>query len=156
LKEVDITRWNAKVNKLLEEYGPVVEKIVAYGNTKVAGAVIRNLSGPGVPYEIRTSKKTGKEYVKVSSMAGYYSSKLPVRRITGTLARAYQVKKSTPYLFMHLMNSGVAKYAKFVHEGTRFMKPRPYFKDAFDSNRQAILNYWNYQFILAMRKTGRA
>jgi len=133
LKEVDITRWNAKVNKLLEEYGPVVEKIVAYGNTKVSGAVARNLSG-----------------------GSYYPGKLPVRRVTGTLARAYQVKKSTPYLFMHLMNSGVAKYAKFVHEGTRFMKPRPYFKDAFDSNRQAILNYWNYQFILAMRKTGRA
>jgi len=131
--KVDISRWNKKVDKLLREYGPTIEKIVAYGNTKVSASVARNLSG-----------------------GSYYPGKLPVRRVTGTLARAYEIRKVTPYLFMHLMNSKVANYAKYVHDGTRYLKPRPYFKNAFSDNRVAIMNYWRYQFILEIRKTGRA
>jgi hypothetical protein len=131
---VDISRWNRKVDDLLREYGPTVAKIVAYANTRVAGAVAQNLSG-----------------------SAYYPGRLPVRRVTGTLARSYRVDPvNAPYLFMHRMDSSVANYAKFVHEGTRYLKPRPYFRNAFDSNRQAIMNYWRYQFILEMRRRGQA
>jgi len=149
--KVDISGWNKKVDKLLREYGPVVEKIVAYGNTKVSASVNKNLSGmsPGT----RTSK-SGRQYVVSSKY--YYPGKLPVRRITGTLARAYQISKVTPYLYLHKMNSNVANYARYVHDGTRYLKPRPYFKNAFTNNRVAIMNYWRYQFILEIRKTGRA
>ena len=131
--KVDIRGWNKKVNTLLKEYGPTVAKIVAYGNTKVAMAVNNNLRG-----------------------GSYYPGKLPVRLITGTLRRAYTVNRLTPYLFAHYMDQNIANYAKHVHYGTRFMKPRPYFKNAFDDNRQAIMNYWRYQFILETRKVGRA
>lgn len=133
MNAVDITRWNKKVDKLLKEHGPTVEKIVQWGNSKVSSSVIRNLSG-----------------------SQYFSGRLPVRRVTGTLARSYEISKVTPYLFVHRMNSSVANYAKFVHEGTRYMRKRPYFKSALDENRQAIMNYWRYQFILETRRTGRA
>lgn len=148
---VDITRWNKKVDLILKSYGPVIKKIVDFGNSRVAASVAKNLSGmsPGM-----WTAKSGKQYV-VSS-AGYYPGKLPVRRITGTLARAYQVRNVTEYLSAHFINSKVARYAKHVHEGTRFLKPRPYFKNAFDSNKTAILNYWNYQFIKEMRRIGQA
>ena len=130
---IDTRRWDAKVNTLLKEYGPTVEKIVKYGNTKVSLAVVKNLSG-----------------------SEYYPGKLPVRRVTGTLARAYHINMVTKYLFAHVMDSRVAKYARFVHDGTRYMKPRPFFKNAFSDNSQAIMNYWRYQFILETRKVGRA
>ena len=131
--KIDIRRWDKKVNTLLKNYGPTVEKIVAYGNTKVSRSVNRNLSG-----------------------GEYYPGKLPVTRVTGTLSRAYTIRKVTPYLFIHFMDSRVANYAGYVHDGTRYMKPRPYFKNGFNDNRQAIMNYWNYQFILDTRKVGRA
>lgn len=130
---IDITRWNKKVDALLKAYGPTVEKIVAYGNTKVGASVIKNLSG-----------------------STYIPGTLPVRRITGTLARSYRHQKITPYLYLHKMDSSIANYAAAVHEGRGHMPRRPYFKDAFDSNRTAIMNYWRYQFILETRKIGRA
>ena len=94
--------------------------------------------------------------VLLAPVVPYLSGKLPVRTVTGTLRRSYRVEKLTPYLFRHRMDSSVANYAKHVHEGTRYLKRRPYFRKAFDGNRQAIMNYWQYQFILEMRKTGRA
>ena len=130
---VDKSGWNAKYDELLRDYGSTVEKIVAYGNTKVSKSVIKNLSG-----------------------GEYYPGKLPVRRVTGTLARAYTIRMVTPYLFKHFMDYRVANYAAAVHEGTRYMKPRPYFRNAITDNKQAIMNYWRYQFILEIRKTGRA
>ena len=129
---VDTRKWNAKVNKLLKECGPTIAKIVAYGNTKVSTSVNKNLSG-----------------------SAYYIGKLPVVRRTGTLRRAYQVHMLTPHLFIHRMNSQIAEYAKFVHDGTRYLKPRPYFRNAFSDNKQAIMNYWKYQFIFKMREIGQ-
>ena len=73
--KVDIRGWNRKVKKLLKEYGPTVEKIVRYGNSKVSRAVDRNLRG-----------------------GSYFPGKLPVRLITGTLRRAYKINRITLYL----------------------------------------------------------
>jgi len=131
--KVDIRRWNKKVDKLLREYAPVVKKIVRYGNSKVSKSIDKNLRG-----------------------GSYYPGKLPVRLITGTLRRAYKARKLTPYLYAHYMDKSIANYAGFVHYGTKYLKPRPYFRNAFDSNKSVIMNYWRYQFILEMRKTGRA
>ena len=133
MNSVDTTGWNRKVNALLREYGPTVEKIVAYGNTKVSASVSKNLSG-----------------------SSYYVGKLPVVRRSGDLRRAYEVHKMTPYLFVHRMNSQIAEYAKYVHDGTRYLKRRPFFKNAFEVNKQAIMNYWKYQFLLKVRSIGTA
>ena len=133
LTHVDITRWNRKVKEVIADVGEELKKTLAYGNTKLAGAVTKNLAG-----------------------SAYYPGKLPVRRVTGTLARAYRVNKQTDYLYAHGMDRNVANYAVYVHYGTRYLKPRPYFKDAVNSQKPAILNYWRYQLILAARKKGQA
>jgi len=131
--KMDTRRWNAKVNNLLKEHGPTIEKIVKYGNTKVSKSVARNLSG-----------------------STYFPGKLPVRRVTGTLARAYEVRMVTPYLFAHFMNSSVANYAKYVHEGTRYLKPRPYFRNALNDNRQGIMAIRQAQAAEDLRKVIKA
>jgi len=130
---VDVLNWNRKVAKLLREYGPEVKKIVDYGNNKVGNSIAHNLSG-GI----------------------YMPGRLPVRRKTGDLFRAYQQKRITQYLYLHGMNSKVANYAKWVHEGTKRLLPRPYFQNAFDYSRMPIMHFWRATFLNSVRKTGRA
>ena len=126
-------RWNLKVKQLQKEIGPEITKTVLWGSTQLASAITKNLSG-----------------------TSYFPGKLPVKINTGTLRRAYQFKQISPFLMMHFMDPQIAEYAKFVHYGTKYMKPRPFFKNAVNERRQAIMNYFNYQIIKKTREIGRA
>lgn len=130
---VNATKWNRKVKQLQRELGPEITKTVLWGSTQLASAITKNLSG-----------------------TAYYSGKLPVKVNTGTLRRAYQVNKISPFLMVHFMDPKIAEYAKFVHFGTKYLKPRPFFKNAVNERRQAIMNYFKYQTLKKTREVGRA
>ena len=130
---VDVLNWNRKVAKLLREYGPEVKKIVDYGNNKLGGNIASNLSG-----------------------GSYTPGRLPVKRITGTLFRAYQQKAITPFLYLHFMNPRIANYAKYVRFGTKRMLPRPFGENAVNYAKMPIMHFWRATFLNSVRKTGRA
>lgn len=129
----EIIRLEQKIERLKKEMGPEITATVEWGSTQLEKAVDKNLAGDS-----------------------YYIGKLPVRAITGTLRRAYLVHRVSPFLMYHYFDAEIAYYAKYVHYGTKHLKPRPFFKAAIDERKPAITNYWNRQILKKMRSIGRA
>ena len=65
------------------------------------------------------------------------TGEMPVPRVTATLARSLKIKKINPVRYMVYADSGVAGYAAYVHDGTRYMKPRRFIGDAVRVNGEA-------------------
>lgn len=128
----DIINFEKKIARLKKEFGPELKDAVEWGSTQLEKAVDKNLSG-----------------------GSYYPGKLPVRAVTSTLRRAYLVHKSTDFLHWHYFSPEIAYYAKYVHYGTKHLKPRPFFKAAIDERKPAIMNYWNRRLRQKMRSIGR-
>jgi len=72
-------------------------------------------------------------------------SRINTPRDTGTLMRSHRSKLTN----LKGEVSTNTEYDVFVHEGTRFMKARPYLKRAVDSNAESVSNEFEY----AVQKT---
>lgn len=68
-----------------------------------------------------------------------YPGKLPVTRITANLSRAVISKRLHPIAGVVFVDSGSAPYAIPVHDGTRFMKARPFVRESSNERREAIM-----------------
>lgn len=121
---------------------PKIKEIVEDASTEVLDRAVKNLSGPRIHPSIRGTENSaiGKE---------------PVPRRTSALVHSMKDKKIIPSIHAVYADTNIAPHAKFVHDGTKKMRPRRFLFNVIRERRQAILNRMNYAFLSAARKIGR-
>jgi len=128
----DVSGWNRKSRAVRRELLRTIPRAVQEISDDVHRRTVKNLSG-GV----------------------YLRGILPVRRVTGTLARSIQRANVSFGLIAVFANERIAHYAKYVHNGTRFMPPRRFLGDVITERRH--WGHWKLKdsIIKAIRKVGR-
>ncbi len=139
--------FSKKVEEILKMYPEAIEKAVVWGNDRVMQDVIKNISGPGIHPSVR-----GKDDSRIG--------KTPIPRRTSNLSNARFTTVLGRYEnFIHLTAIGfderIAGHVKDVHEGNRYTKPRRYLSDPIRLLAPAVMNKWNYELTLAIRRTGQ-
>jgi len=144
---VDVTGWYFKSNAVKTAFAvraPVVMAKIAqlvYARAKI------NLSGPN--YGVRRTSG-GLQVFNRGAMTG----KMPVPRPTGTLARSLTIIPITPLHYAIFADQRIAHYAKFVHNGTRHMKPRRFLGDPIRQLRASSIQMAKMELIKVIRAVG--
>jgi HK97 gp10 family phage protein len=138
-KTVDTTRMSLKFKNVKMANQVATIKALLFARETVMAETIKNLSGPH--YKIGTS--------------GPQTGRMPIPRMTGDLARSLAHQKLSDLLYRIYSDQKIAPYAKFVHDGTKRMKPRRYLYDAVKAKKQAIINRMRNELKIAIRKVGR-
>ena len=81
-----------------------------------------------------------------------YPGKLPVTRISRELSKSIKYYFISPVSSIVFADTRQADYAEYVHDGTRYMAPRPFLREAINERRQAILNRFRYLTLLRVGK----
>lgn len=108
-----------KDKKIKEVLGNVLDEISEdYHDT-----VLTNLTGPAYGVTLSKGVKGSQKWNRGSlTNAG----RLPVPQRTGNLKRSVQRTRETIFKYLVYADSGIARYGKFVHDGTRRMQKRPF------------------------------
>jgi len=138
--------FSKKIDQIKKEYLPAIEKAVKFGHDEIMTAATKNLSGP--------------HYGKAENYRGSQTGQIPVPRITSMLiqslrsilAEAYKGYRVLVCIFSDVR---IAPHNKFVHYGTRYMRPRRFLQDPVKERKQAILNRMNYEIMLVIRRIGQ-
>jgi len=78
------------------------------------------------------------EVDKNLSGGSYSPGQLPIRRITGTLARALQMAPVNPFHWKVWIDSHIAPYWVYVHFGTSKLARRMFFLDAVTATKAQV------------------
>jgi HK97 gp10 family phage protein len=136
---VDTTGWMRKLKACEGAALEAMKRAVDFGMDEINKGAVRNLSGPHYKHGTR----------------GPRTGQMPIPRVTGTLARSLTSKRFHPTLGVIYADKKVANYAGFVHDGTRFMKPRRFLSNVVQERKAAIVNRWKYEILLAIRREGQ-
>lgn len=131
-KYVDTTGFTMKTMRIKMAMAKDMPKVIQKGAQDLHDKVDKNLSG-----------------------GTYLPGKLPVRRQTGTLARALYLKMLHPLTYAVGVDGKVAPHWIYVHYGTKYMKARRFFEDALTERRAAIVNNIRYGILKIIRRVGR-
>lgn len=104
-----------------------------------------NLKGPGAG--VRTSRG-GLQYPKTPPK---HPLQLPVRRVTGTLARSLKMTPISNYEYIIWCDPQIAPYAKYVHSGTKYVKPRRFLGNVVKGNKAAAVKQLDTILMTMMR-----
>jgi len=105
-------------------------------------------------YKRSQANLKGPHYKKKDNYRGPGTGKMPVPRVTGTLARSLKITKLNAGLWVVFADSKVAKYAIYVHEGTRKMQPRRFIGDVVTQRKGIYLRYLKMRVKAAIRSVG--
>jgi len=142
---VNIEGWKKKSRDVRASMMKSIADVLDKCEDDVFQRMIANLSGPH--YKIGTR--------------GPSTGKMPVPRMTGTLARASRRKRLSASERIIFSDPKVAHYAKYVHDGTRpraghpGMKPRHYLGDVIKQRRAAWLFTIRMAILNGIRLVGR-
>jgi len=146
--KMDITGWQMKVKNVKAVQARICKDVVDWGLKQLFEKTNDNVKGPYYGY------KDDKITPKRGSLTN--AGKFPIPVVTGQLRRSIkQIRFNTVFGAVY-SDPAIAPYNKWVHDGTRYMKKRPFLQNAVDSRRPAILNYMKYQILKEVRKAGRA
>jgi len=139
---VDTSRFTLKNNRVKRAFAREAPKVLLMSAQEVFERSIKNLSGPGIKPGVR-----GVDDPRIG--------KSPVPRRTGTLARAQTLTPLSPVQFAIWTDPKKANYGKYVHDGTKKMKPRRYLSDVVRERGPAIQNRIRDALLKAIRSEGR-
>jgi len=143
MNRVDTTRWKLKVRRIEGYMASSIPILVKKLIDEVHKETIKNLSGPQI--------KPG--------IPGYADDRIgesPVPRRTSMLAHSIKREKMTDVLMRIYSDPKVAPYGKYVHDGTRKMKPRRFLKDAIEKVKSKNWKEIKATFMDGLQKRGRA
>jgi len=132
-------RWFGKTKMVRMEVARTYEKSLKEIAQDLYKRSQANLKGPHY--------QPGKE----PNYAGHY----PVPRVTGTLARSLKYSRIFPHLWAVFADSKIANYAKFIHDGTKKMRPRQFIGDVVSERKGIYFKKLRNNIIKAIRKAGR-
>jgi HK97 gp10 family phage protein len=134
---VDTSRFQAKTRRVKMKMAQTAEKYILEGAQLIYKEMKKNLSGPGIP---KRTSASGNQYPDYSKVPGYSTMALPVGRVTGTLARSAKLTRISTVECAIWQDPQIANYGKFVHDGTKYTRPRRYLYDAVQNNKAFIRN----------------
>ena len=115
-KYVDISGFHLKTKAVTGVVAKRIPDVIQHAAQSLHDQVDKNLSG-----------------------GTYRPGKLPVRRKTGTLARALYLKMLDPMIYAVGVDGKIVPYWIYVHYGTKHMKARRFFEDALAKMRAPLL-----------------
>lgn len=113
-QNVDITKWKIKDKRIRLALAHVGAAAILQSAQQVYNAADKNLSGPQITPGLKDEAGIGE---------------MPIPRRTGTLARSLTMTPLSSVVIAVWSNSNIANYNKFVHDGTKFMRPRRFLAD---------------------------
>jgi len=124
---------------LLRNVQQTMETIVDDYHDNVVSAV----SGPG--YGLVRGKRGGANY-NHGNLTN--SGKLPIPVRTGKLKKVTTAGLRRKYDFFYevIVDSRLVPYARYVHDGTEYMQPRPFMVWVMRDRRPAYINLLKYAF----------
>ena len=135
---IDTSRWAAKLLSVQREFTDGLETAVKKGSDVLVKETVKNVSG-----ELH-------QYGTPSPSPG----ELPVSRITSMLKQSItrvMVGKDAAVIYP---DETKAPYAKYVHDGTRVMKPRRYLSEAIRAKKEEIIDTIKDEVISRIRRHG--
>lgn len=130
---VDVTGAHLKIKQVKKILGSTAAIEIMKGAQEIYDKADKNLSG-----------------------GRYLPGTLPVRRITGTGARGLTLTQLEEYMWVIWMNLKIAFYMLYVHDGTKYMKRRPYLENAAMEREFAIRARIQRQILKKVREVGRS
>ena len=129
MNHVDTTGWKLKSAAVKSTLMPSIALVVKEAAQDIYNRANENLSGPGINPKVKGADNSA-------------IGEMPVPRRTGNLARSLKQQPLTPGLSAVFTDEREANYGKYVHDGTRYMKPRRYLGDVVSARGQ----YWFTRF----------
>lgn len=137
---IDTTGWHTKLIRVKGITREAVEKAAGQGADILARRVIHHVSGPHVAHWIRKHPAIGR---------------MPIPRRTGMLAQSIRRAKIVDGIHAVYSDGAVAPYARYVHDGTKYMPPRPFIGLAVQEKRGEIVELMRTLVLGAIRGVGR-
>ena len=150
VKRIDITRWERKVQAIIKAMPDLIDAEVKWGAEKVNAKTIINLTGPF--YGFRKGPRGGRYPIKG---ARTNDGQLPIPRITGNLRRSITMREAGRFLMVVFADDHIANYAKYVNDGTKYMKARRFLMEAVTSTQAIIIQRWDKMLHEVWRNMGR-
>ena len=141
-KTVDTSRFTIKLGRVKKAYEPVAARVILESAQSIYDKAVDNLSGPGIDPRVKGSDNSA-------------IGEMPVPRRTGNLARSMTFRPVSTLEYAIYPDERTADYAKFVHDGTRRMRPRRFLGDVVRERGPAIENRIRYETLKAIRAEGR-
>jgi len=145
---VDPTLWYMKSKQVQLIIATQGAKLLTLAAQDVFTRTLKNLSGPN--YGVRTSLG-GVQTPK----SGPGTGKMPVPRVSGNLARSLKLVPVSVFIWSIYSDQRIANYAKYVHNGTRYMRPRRFLGDVIRQRRQIVQERMRRLLLAAVRNRGR-
>lgn len=110
-----------------------------------------------IVYERIVHNVTGPHYGPSQDYRGPQTGKMPIPQISGGLSNSILQKSITPTMRMIASLRKVANYNIYVHEGTKYMEPRPFIAEAVQKHEKTIYELWEKSILdKAIRPAGRS
>lgn len=135
---MDISNWLKKVNLTKLALARAMAKATDWAMDKVFTEAVKNLSGPHYKPPARIPE--------IGTM--------PIPRVTGQLARSMNWMRLTPTVGAVFSDVRRCHYNKYVHDGTRYVKPRRFLGSVVTIWRPRIQMEFKRQILEAIRKEG--
>jgi len=142
---VDTSRFTLKTLRVKREVMKIAPQLVMEAANELHKLANKNLSGPG--YGTHSGPLGG-----LVAGRGPMTGKMPVPRITGTLAGSLQIKPLSPFCWTVFADQKRAPYAVYVYYGTKYVQPRKFIP--VDIQRPKALAKWNTVIKLIIRSAG--
>jgi len=143
MKCVNTAKWKWKVRAVERIVAVQIPILIHQAGDEIIRKAMQNLSGPQI-----TPGIPGSERPEIG--------KMPVPRRGGMLAGSMKRMNIAYNAEMIYADENEAPYAKWVHWGTRRMKPRRFLQDVAKERAAALVNRWRYTLKKAVRKVGLA
>lgn len=136
----DTSRFDLKIAAVKKAVEEAAKEAVDFGMSELAREAIRNLAG-------QMHKKGTK-----SPSPG----KLPVTMITGNLHRSIKQKRVSNVEGVVYVDKSQAPYGKFVHDGTKYMKPRRFMTESVQAKKESIIRTFDNKIREKVKEAGGA
>jgi hypothetical protein len=135
---VDTSKFTFKTRRVKAVFAAAAAKELLLAAQKVYKGSAENLKGPGIP---KSTSSGGRQYPDYSKIPGYDTSSMPIGRVTGTLARSLTLTPLSSISYAIWADPKIANYAKYVHSGTKHVKPRRFIYDVVNKERAGITSH---------------
>lgn len=143
--EIDASKFNLKLARVKIAFEKQAKESFTKAAQKIYMETAENLRGPS--YGVRTTKGG----IQVPQR-GPGTGKMPVPRITGTLARSLKLEPLNDKMSFVVYNDPqIADYAKWVHNGTKKMPARRYLGDVVKKNKAYMLKTAEKEILRAIQ-----
>lgn len=147
-KSVDTSGFELKSRRVKTAFAAAAARVLLEAAQDIYMRADKNLKGPH--YGVQTTAG-GMQVPKTGAQTG----KMPIPRVTGTLARSLKLTPLSTMTVAVWADPHVADYAKYVHDGTKHMKPRRFIGDVVQERKSALQNMMRQKLLEAIRAEGQ-